>query len=295
MTRVGVVGLGVMGLPMALNLAKAGFEVAGYDRDSFRQQPMLALGGRAATGLHDTVERAEVVLTVLPDSPDVEEVVLGDRGHLGQGAGGPPVRRLQYRATGNVGRGGPSNARPRCPPPGCTRKRWSEGCRRGDALDHGRRGEGRLPCRKASPRCRRQDRRQGGRRRCRTDGEGREPASRRRIIELVSEALVLIEASGIDPGPALEVLGGGLAGNRVLDIKSKSLVARDFRPGFRIDLHHKDMGIALAAARQAGVSLPVTALVAQLIAAVCANGGGNLDHSPLLGLVEQLSGRRQQA
>ena len=106
---------------------------------------------------------------------------------------------------------------------------------------------------------------------------------------------MLIEASGIDPGPALEVLGGGLAGNRVLDMKSKSLVARDFRPGFRIDLHHKDMGIALAAARQAGVSLPVTALVAQLIAAVCANGGGNLDHSPLLGLVEQLSGRRQQA
>ncbi|MBE1462493.1 2-hydroxy-3-oxopropionate reductase [Kibdelosporangium phytohabitans] len=108
---------------------------------------------------------------------------------------------------------------------------------------------------------------------------------------LVAEAIVLLEASGVNAGIGLDVLAGGLAASRILDLKRETMVARQFQPGFRIDLHHKDMGIALAAARQADVSLPVTGLVAQLLAAARAMGHGSLDHSALLRVTEQISGR----
>jgi 2-hydroxy-3-oxopropionate reductase len=110
---------------------------------------------------------------------------------------------------------------------------------------------------------------------------------------LVAEAIVLMEASGVDAAAGLDVLAGGLAASRILDLKRKSMLAREFRPGFRIDLHHKDMGIALAAARNAEVPVPMTGLVAQLIAAARALGYGSLDHSALLRVTEVLSGRGQ--
>lgn len=110
-------------------------------------------------------------------------------------------------------------------------------------------------------------------------------------IELVAEALVFLEAHGVDTEAAVEVLRGGLAGNRIFDRKAAGMLARQFQPGFRIELHHKDLGIALSAAREAGVVLPLGALVGQLMASLRAQGHGSLDHSALLLLVEQLSGR----
>jgi 3-hydroxyisobutyrate dehydrogenase and related beta-hydroxyacid dehydrogenases len=109
------------------------------------------------------------------------------------------------------------------------------------------------------------------------------------IYGLVAEAIVLLEASGVDARTGLDVLAGGLAGSRILDLKRESMVNREFAPGFRIDLHHKDMGIAIAAAREAGVALPLTGLVAQLIAAAKAQGFGSLDHSALLKVIEGLN------
>ncbi|MGH3157606.1 MAG: NAD-binding protein, partial [Streptosporangiaceae bacterium] len=111
------------------------------------------------------------------------------------------------------------------------------------------------------------------------------------IYGLVSEAIVMMEASGVDAKAGLDVLAGGLAGSRILELKRASMLDRQFKPGFRIDLHHKDMGIALATARDSGVSLPMTGLVAQLIAAARARGDGKLDHSALLKTIEALSGR----
>ena len=110
-------------------------------------------------------------------------------------------------------------------------------------------------------------------------------------IEALAEALVFLEAYGVDTKAALEVLGGGLAGSKVLDQKKENMLGRSFEPGFRIDLHHKDMGIVTAAAREAGVVIPVGSLVAQLVAATRAAGDGGLDHSALLRGVERLSGR----
>jgi hypothetical protein len=97
---------------------------------------------------------------------------------------------------------------------------------------------------------------------------------------------------GVDTATALEVLSGGLAGSKVLDAKRDNMLSRSFNPGFRIELHHKDLGIVTAAAREAGVVIPVGGLVAQLMASAKAIGDGSLDHSGLLRGVERLSGRK---
>jgi 2-hydroxy-3-oxopropionate reductase len=110
-------------------------------------------------------------------------------------------------------------------------------------------------------------------------------------LELVSEAIVFLEAYGVDTEAAVKVLAGGLAGNAILQRKAPAMLARNFTPGFRIELHDKDMGIVTSAAREAGVVIPLGAVVAQLIASLKAQGHGGLDHSALLKLVEQLSGR----
>src|SRR6202011_5000620 len=111
-------------------------------------------------------------------------------------------------------------------------------------------------------------------------------------IELLAEALTFVAAYGVDIQAAVEVLGGGLAGSAVLDQKAPKMLARDFDPGFRIELHHKDLGIVTSAAREAGVVVPLGAVVAQLMASAVANGEGGLDHSALLLGVERLSGRQ---
>jgi 2-hydroxy-3-oxopropionate reductase len=110
-------------------------------------------------------------------------------------------------------------------------------------------------------------------------------------IALLAEALLFLEAHGVDTTAALEVLGGGLAGSAVLVQKGEKMRTRSFDPGFRIALHHKDLGIVVDAARAAGVVTPVAALVAQLMASAVAVGDGGLDHSALLRTLERLSGR----
>jgi 2-hydroxy-3-oxopropionate reductase len=110
-------------------------------------------------------------------------------------------------------------------------------------------------------------------------------------IQLVAEALVFLEATGVDAAAGLKVLAGGLAGSTVLNRKATGMLERKFQPGFRVDLHHKDLGIMLAAARDAGAIVPVGALLAQLMASLRAQGDGSLDHTALLRGVERLSGR----
>jgi 2-hydroxy-3-oxopropionate reductase len=113
-------------------------------------------------------------------------------------------------------------------------------------------------------------------------------------IELIAEALVFLEAHHVDTDAALTVLGAGLAGSTVLARKGQSMIERRFRPGFRIALHDKDLGIYTSAARQAGAATPLGAVLAQLMATANAQGDGGLDHSALFRLVERLSGRPNQ-
>jgi 2-hydroxy-3-oxopropionate reductase len=110
-------------------------------------------------------------------------------------------------------------------------------------------------------------------------------------IQAVAEAVVFLEAHGVDPTVGIDALSGGLAGSAVLDRRAPSMVQRDFTPGFRCTLHHKDLGILTSAARDAGVTIPLGAAAAQLMGALVAQGHGDLDNTALLQLVEDLSGR----
>jgi 2-hydroxy-3-oxopropionate reductase len=109
-------------------------------------------------------------------------------------------------------------------------------------------------------------------------------------IEAVSEALVLGSKGGVAPEKILDVLGGGLAGNKVMEVKREKFLSHDFSPGFRSELHHKDLAIALAAAREYGISLPNTAAVDQMLQTMKQKGWGGEDHSALLRVIEDLSG-----
>jgi 2-hydroxy-3-oxopropionate reductase len=288
MTTVAFIGLGIMGGPMAANLVKAGFDVVGYNRSPEKVKELVEKGGRGAEDVASAVREADVVITMVPDSPDVEavsgEVFAGARegtlyidmstirpdvavrvAEAGREAG---VRVLDAPVSGgeagavegslSIMVGGSAedfaDARPVLDAVGQT------------VVHVGPAGSGQTV-----------------------------KAANQLIvagnIQLLAEAVVFLEAYGVDMRPALEVLGGGLAGSTVLARKGDGMLAREFKPGFRLALHHKDMGIVTSAAREAGVTIPLGAVVAQLVAAMVARGEGALDHSGLLKLTAELSGR----
>jgi 2-hydroxy-3-oxopropionate reductase len=291
MKTIGFIGLGIMGGPMAANLVRAGYSVTGYDLGDERLERLTRQGGHVATGVADAVAGADAVITMLPDSPDVEAVALGPDGLLAHAEAGslyldmstvrPDTARLIALAAGE------------------------RGVRALDApVSGGEPGaiEGRLSIMVGGP----EEDFAAARPLLEVlgstvvhvgpAGAGQTVKAANQLVvggtyALVAEALLLLEASGVDGGTGLDVLAGGLAGSRILELKRESMVAREFSPGFRIDLHHKDMGIALAAARAAEVALPMTGLTAQLMAAARAQGYGPLDHSALLKVIENMSGK----
>jgi 2-hydroxy-3-oxopropionate reductase len=291
MTTVAVIGLGIMGGPMAANLVKAGYQVVGYNRTQDKIDRLVEQGGRGASDVAEAVGEADVVLTMLPDSPDVEEVVLGEGGVLDSARPGTLlVDASTIRPDVSVRLAEAARAR---------------GMRAVDApVSGGEAGaiEGTLSIMVGGDEADVAEARpileavgstvvHVG-----PAGAGQTVKAANQLIvagtiELVAEALVFLEAHGVDTEAAVKVLAGGLAGNRILDRKAAGMIARTFEPGFRVDLHHKDLGIVTAAAREAGVAIPLGALAAQLMGALRAGGHGSLDHSALFLLVEQLSGR----
>ncbi|MCP2258198.1 2-hydroxy-3-oxopropionate reductase [Streptoalloteichus tenebrarius] len=289
-TTVGFVGLGIMGSPMAAHLVAAGHRVAGYDLNTEAVTRLANAGGRAATSVADAVAGAEVVITMLPADPHVEQVVLGEGGVLDTATPGTLLIDM-------------STVRPET-----SQRVASAAAERGlRALDAPVSG-GEAGARQATLSIMvGGDEADFARAKPLFDALGKTivhvgPSGAGQVVKaanqlvvggiyaLVSEAIVLLEASGVDAKAGLDVLAGGLAANRILDLKRESMVARRFQPGFRIDLHHKDMGIVLAAARQAEVALPVGGVVAQLVQAARSMGYGSLDHSALLKVVERFSG-----
>jgi 2-hydroxy-3-oxopropionate reductase len=283
---IAFVGLGIMGSPMAANLVAAGHAVTGYDVSAERVGRLVEQGGKGASSVAEAVTGADVVITMLPDSPQVEQVAPDVVEH-----GRPGLLYLDM-----------STIRPQT-------SRWVEelaagrGIRVLDApVSGGERGavDGTLSIMVGGAAADFEAARDvlgalgttivhvG------PVGAGQTVKAANQLVVggvygLVAEAIVLLEASGVDPVAGLDVLAGGLAGSRILDLKRHTMIRREFAPGFRIDLHHRDMGIALAAAREAGVSLPLTGQVAQLVAAARAQGHGSLDHSALLKVIERLN------
>lgn len=291
MTTIAFIGLGIMGRPMAINLVKAGFDVVGYNRSRPAVDALIAGGGRGAASIAEAVAGADVVATMLPDSPDVQQVLAGPGGVFGSARPGtllidfstirPDVAAQLARDASAAGfrlldapvSGGE---------PGAIEGTLSI-MAGGDAADFA----AARPVLDAvgktvvlvGP-----------------SGSGQTVKAANQLIvagtiELVAEAIVFLEAYQVDTEAAIKVLGGGLAGSTVLQRKAAGMLARDFKPGFRVALHHKDLGIVTAAAREAGVVIPLGAAVAQLVAALNAQGHGGDDHSALLRIVEQLSGR----
>ena len=293
MTNIAFIGLGIMGSPMAVHLAKAGHQVVGYNRTPEKTVPLVEAGGRAAESIGDAVRGAEVVCVMVPDSPDVLDVLTGEDGvydnanpgtlvidfssirpdvtiQLAEQADGKGIRLVDAPVSG--GEAGAVNAALSIMVGGQeddfeAAKPYLDVV--GKTVVH------------VGP-----------------SGAGQTVKAANQLIvaaniQALAEAVVFLDAYGVDTNAALEVLGGGLAGSKVLDQKKQNMLGHTFEPGFRIALHHKDLGIVTTAAREAGVVIPLGSLVAQLMASALANGDGGLDHSGLLRGVERLSGRTQ--
>ncbi len=289
--KVAFIGLGVMGAPMARNLLKAGHEVTGFDVVNKGLDALVEAGGNRAGTIKAALEGAEVAITMLPDSPQVEEVAFAEEGLLASAKAGllyidnssiaPPVARRVSAAARARG------LRPLDAPVSGGEAGAIEGSL---SIMVGGKAEDFEAARALLEAMGSTVAHVGG------DGAGQTVKVANQlvvagVIEAVAEATVLLQASDVDVPAALDVLAGGLAGNRILDRKRASMLAGDFTPGFRVDLHHKDLGNLLATAREVGVSLPLGGLVAELMAALRARGGGSLDHSALLLLVQAMSGR----
>ena len=291
MTSIAFIGLGIMGSPMAVHLAKAGHDVTGYNRTPEKAKPLIDAGGRAAESVAEAVADAEVVAVMVPDSPDVREVLAGENGvfsgakpgtliidfssirpdvtvELAEQAVAQGFRLIDAPVSG--GEAGAINAALSIMVGG-TAEDFAEAQPILDVVGKTVVHVG-------------------------PNGSGQTVKAANQLIvaaniQVLAEAVIFLEAYGVDTAAALKVLGGGLAGSKVLDQKGQKMLDRSFDPGFRIELHHKDLGIVTSAAREAGVVIPVGALLGQLMASAKAVGDGALDHSALLRGVERLSGR----
>jgi 2-hydroxy-3-oxopropionate reductase len=285
--KIGFVGLGLMGRPMARNLLEAGYELVVHNRSQGKVEELVAEGAEAAESPREVAENSGVVFTMLPGPPEVREVVLGEDGLLRGAVEGsllvdmstssPVLAKELARIAREQGvgmldapvSGGDVGAK--------------EGTLSimvgGDEEDFVRAkplfevmGKTVVHVGKSET------------------GQTVKACNQIVValnIEAVSEALVLGSKAGVDPAKVIEVLSGGLANNSVMEVKAEKFLSRDFEPGGKVESHHKDLGIALEAGREHEVPLPVTALVEEMFEALMAKGRSDWDHSALVTLVEE--------
>jgi 2-hydroxy-3-oxopropionate reductase len=293
--RVGFVGLGIMGTPMARNLMDSGYELVLHNRTRYKAEE-LANAGRAevADSPAEVARISEVVITMLPGPPEVEEIFTGEEGLLdGAGEGSllidmstsSPVLARELARTARRRGVGTLDAPVSGGDVGAIEGTLSimVGGEEGDF-------ERAKPLFEAMGKTITHVGPVGA-------GQVTKAANQVVValtIEAVAEALVLGSAGGVSPEKVLDVLSGGLASNKVMEVKREKFLSHKFEPGFRSELHHKDLGIALAAGREYGVVLPVTAIVDQMFDSLIARGRGGWDHSALLTLIEDLSQRETE-
>jgi len=287
---IGFIGLGIMGRPMAKNLLKAGHALVVHNRSQAAVQELVGLGAKAADSPAAVAREARLVILMLPNSPDVEQVALGPSGLVdGVRAGSTVVdmSTISPLVTKKVGAAlAEKGARMLDAPVSGGEKGAIEGTLSimtgGDAAVF----QECLPVLQAM-----------GKTITRLGplGAGGFTKLANQIIVAVNltalaEALTLAAKAGLDLELTLKALGGGLAGSRCLDQKTPNYLAHDFKPGFKIDLHYKDLGLIMDAARALGVPVPATALVQELFAAARVKGRGQLDHSGIVTVLEDLAG-----
>ncbi|MBI4192071.1 MAG: 2-hydroxy-3-oxopropionate reductase [Betaproteobacteria bacterium] len=288
MSNIGFIGLGIMGKPMAANLLKGGHKLFLNSRSGVPQE-LTAAGGIACDSAKQVAERSEIIILMVPDTPDVEKVLFGPNGVSdGLSAGKTvidmssisPIETKKYAKRIN-----------------------DAGCEYLDAPVSG--GEvgarnaaltimvgGSQPAfDKVKPVFELMGKNitlVGG------NGDGQTCKVANQIIvalniEAVGEALLFASKAGADPAKVRQALMGGFAASRILEVHGERMIKRTFDPGFRIELHQKDLSLALAGARALGVSLPNTATAQELFNACSANGGAKWDHSAMVKALEKLA------
>jgi 2-hydroxy-3-oxopropionate reductase len=287
---VGFVGLGIMGACMAGNLLEAGHELVVHNRTRTKAERLAQRGARVADSPREVAEGSNVIITMLPGPPQVEEVVAGQGGLLEGAREGSLIidmstsspilarelaRTARNKAVGMLDApvsGGDVGARDGAlsimvggEEDDFERARPLFGVMGETVVHVGGTGAGQVvkACNQIVVAL---------------------------VIEAVAEALILGAKAGVAPGRVVEVLSGGLASNKVLEVKGEKFLSHDFAPGGKVEYHRKDLGIALEAGREYGVTLPVAALVDQMFGVLEAKGRGGWDHSALLTLLEERSG-----
>jgi 2-hydroxy-3-oxopropionate reductase len=288
MSNIGFIGLGIMGKPMALNLIKGGHKLFLHTRSGVPQE-LTAAGGTGCASAKEVAQKADIIITMVPDTPDVEKVLFGAGGvaeGLSQGkivvdmSSISPIETKKYAkrvnklgceyldapvSGGEVGAknaaltimiGGPQSAFDKVKP-------LFELMGKNITLV-GANGDGQT---------------------CKVANQIIVALN----IEAVGEALLFASKAGADPAKVRQALMGGFAASRILEVHGERMIKRTFDPGFRIELHQKDLSLALSGARALGVSLPNTANAQELFNACSANGGAKWDHSAMVKALEKLA------
>jgi 2-hydroxy-3-oxopropionate reductase len=288
---IGFIGLGIMGKPMARNLLKASYPLFVHNRSRGAVEELTKEGAKTAESAKEVAKRSEVIITMLPDSPDVELVYSGENGLFAGAKAGTLLIDMSSIS------------------PVVTRKLVLEGEKRGlDMLDApvsgGEAGainatlsimiggkpaavERAMPIFQVLGKNIVHVGNAGA-------GQVTKAANQMVVgttIAIVSEALVLAAKAGVDPAKVRQALLGGFAQSKILEAHGQKMLERNFKPGFRIRLHEKDMKIALATGSEYGVPLLVSGVVAQMMCAMKSMGNGDLDHSGLVRLVEELANK----
>ena len=289
MSQIAFIGLGIMGRPMTRNLLKAGYPVVVYDIVEAAVAEIQGAGATRAASSSEAAAKGDVIITMLPDGPDVEAAVLGPKGVLeGARAGSTIVDMSSISPMVSQKVGAACDAKGveflDAPVSGGEPKAIDGTLAimvggKQDVFD------------KVAPILQKM-----GSSVTLTGpvGAGNVTKLANQImvacnIAAMGEALVLATKAGLDPEVVFNAVKGGLAGSTVLNAKAPMVISRNFKPGFRINLHEKDLRNALLAAESMKVSLPFTSLVQQMLIALMNDGKGNLDHSAIVTFIEKMA------
>lgn len=288
MSNIGFVGLGIMGKPMALNLIKGGHTLFLNSRSGVPKE-LTDAGGKACASPKEVAQQADIIITMVPDTPDVEKVLFGANGIAEGLSKGKTVVDMSSIS--------PIETK-------CFAKRVNDlGCDYVDAPVSGGEvgaknaaltimvGAPQAAFDKVKPLFELMGKNitlVGG------NGDGQTCKVCNQIIvalniEAVSEALVFASKAGADPAKVRQALMGGFAASRILEVHGERMIKRTFDPGFRIELHQKDLNLALQGAKAMGVSLPNTATAQELFNSCSANGGAKSDHSAMVKALERMA------
>jgi 2-hydroxy-3-oxopropionate reductase len=288
--RIGFIGLGIMGKPMARNLIKAGFPLVVHNRSRAKVDELVKEGATAATSPREVAASVDMIITMLPNSPDVELVALGPNGikegtkrgqlFIDMSTINPIVSQKIAKEFAAIG-----VAMVDAPVSGGEKGAIDAALSimaGGEAQDFERAGPifnalGKTITHMGPL------------------GAGGFTKLANQIIVAINltaigEALVFGTKAGVDPEKMIRALSGGLAGSKCLDQKSEKILSGDFAPGFKIDLHSKDLSLIQDAARAVGVPIPTAAFVEQLFTALRVRGRGGFDHSGVITIFEDLAG-----